>query len=140
MSPVKPQSTVEWPEIKTWNSFKALPFYTAMLSLSTKKVLLRDEFPSLAVYYTYCSMPVTPYSLPSCLCLIKFNTSKQPIRSREAQEALSLIIRVPCFLGTNNIFQSIHGWDSLSIYSLCNALFVHEQQVVFSEDMAINFT
>ena len=40
MSLVKPQSTAEWPKIKTWNSFKAKPFYTAMLSFSTKKSIL----------------------------------------------------------------------------------------------------
>lgn len=50
-------------------------------AFSTKKVFWHDVFPSHAVYYTYCSMPVTPYSLPSCLCLIKVNTLKQPIRS-----------------------------------------------------------
>lgn len=131
MSPVKPQSTVEWPKIKTWNSCKAIPFYTATLAFSTKKVFLRDGFSSLAIYYTYCSMPVTPYSLSSCLCLIKFTTLKQPIRSREPQEALT--IRAPFFLGTNDIFQSIHEWNSLAIYFLCNISFLHEQQMVFNE-------
>lgn len=56
MSPMKPESTVEWPKIKTWNSFKSIPFYTAMFSFPTKKVFLHDGFLSLTVYYTYCSM------------------------------------------------------------------------------------
>lgn len=118
MSLVKPQSTVEWPKIKTWNSFKAKPFYTAVLSFSTKKVFRRDGFSTFAVYYTRCSTPVTPDSLPSCLCLIKFNTSKQPIR--EPWEALSLTTRVPFFLEINDISQSIRGWGSMTIYFLCN--------------------
>lgn len=87
---VKPLPTTEWPQINAWSSLEAIPFYTEMLSLSSKKVLLLDGYRALTVYCAYCSVAVTPHSCLSCWGLIKFSTMKQPIRSTKPPKDLSL--------------------------------------------------